>query len=118
MNIFGLHITTKKKRLEYIERHDAEILALKEEIQELADEIYDMIESFPFFIGQPVFEVVLKNDKGRYTKTKPSTKYSCINMVVVDEKNYFSLVKRFNRDEVFYEREEAEEYLKSVCENV
>ena len=115
MNIFGLHITTKKAHLDYIAKHDAETEALKEEIQELSDDLYTMCEAFPFYMGQKVYEVALKNEQGRYTKTNPSLKYSLINEVVVDEKNYFKLVKRFNKDEVFYEIEEAEEFLKDIC---
>lgn len=115
MNIFGLQITTKKAHLDYIAKHDAETEALKEEIQELSDDLYTIYEAFPFYLGQKVYEVALKNEQGRYTKTNPSLKYSLINEVVVDEKNYFKLVKRFNKDEVFYEIEEAKEFLKDIC---
>jgi hypothetical protein len=118
MNIFGLHITTKKKHLASIEKHDTLVQELKDEILELSDEIDGMIDSFPFFIGQTVYDVALKNEKGRFTKTKPSLEHSTITPVVVNEKNYFGLAKRLDNNDVFYEREEAEEYLKSVCENV
>lgn len=118
MNIFGLNITTKKKQLERIAKHDAEVQELKNEINELSDELYNMVDAFPFYLGQVVYDVALKNAQGRYTKTKPSLEHCTITEVTVSEKNYFNLVKRFNNDDVFYEREEAEEYLKSVCENV
>ena len=118
MNIFGLHITTKKKRLDYIAKHDAEVQELKNEILELSDELYDMVDSFPFYLGQVVYDVALKNAQGRYTKTKPSIEHCTITEVEVNEKNYFSLKKRLENNDVFYEREDAEEYLRSVCENV
>ncbi len=118
MNIFGLTITTKKKQLARIAKHDEEVQELKNMIIELNEELYDMVEAYPFFIGQTVYDVALKNEKGRFTKTKPSLEYSTITPVVVNEKNYFGLVKRLDNNDVFYEREEAEEYLKSVCENV
>ena len=78
-------------------------------------ELAAMKEMFPFMLGQNVYDVALKNDKGRYTKTKPSIEYSTITEVIVDEKNYFSLVKRFRRNDVFLSQTEAETYLKSIC---
>jgi hypothetical protein len=118
MYIFGLHIATKKKRLDYIAKHDAEVQKLKNEIIELNEELRDRVDSFPFYLGQVVYDVALKNAQGRYTKTKPSFEHCTITEVTVNEKNYFSLVKRFNNNDVFYEREEAVDYLNSVCENV
>ncbi len=81
----------------------------------LKNELDTMKEMFPFMLGQAVYDVALKNDKGRYTKTKPSIEYSTITEVIVDEKNYFSLVKRFRRNDVFLNQAEAETYLKSIC---
>ena len=88
---------------------------LKNKNAELVHELEKMIEMFPFRLGQTVYDVALKNDKGRYTKTKPSFEHSTITEVAVDEKNYFSLVKRFRRNDVFFNVEDAEEYLKSIC---
>ena len=118
MNIFGLTITTKKKQLERIAKHDEEVQELKNMIIELNEELYDMVDAFPFYLGQVVYDVALKNVQGRYTKTKPSREYCTITEVEVNEKNYFSLKKRLENNDVFYDREEAEEYLNSVCENV
>jgi hypothetical protein len=104
MTIFGLHVTTKKKYQELLDT-----LAENEEVLEAA------FEAFPLVIGQTVYDVAFKNDKGRYTKTKPSLEHSTITPVEVTEKNYFSLVNRFRRNDVFFTQEEAEEYLKSIC---
>jgi hypothetical protein len=116
MNIFGLTITTKKKQLAHIAKHDEEVQELKNEIINLNDEFMDLREQFPFDLGQVVYDVALKNAQGKYTKTKPSFEHSTITEVTVDEKNYFKLVARFNRNDVFYFREDAEDYLKSICE--
>ena len=75
-----------------------------------------MKEVFPLTIGQIVYDIALKDDKGRYTKTEPSSEHSIINEVVVDEKNYFSLVDRLKRSDVFIDRSDAEIYLDFVCE--
>lgn len=115
MNIFGLNITTKKKQLARIAKRDEEVQALKSEIIELNEELRNKVDSFPFYLGQVVYDVALKNAQGRYTKTKPSREYCTITEVEVTEKNYFGLKKRLENNDVFYEREEAEEYLESVC---
>jgi hypothetical protein len=108
MKIFGINFITKKE--------------LKEQIADLMCDVEDLIEDldylradFPFDLGDVVYDVALKNDKGRYTKTKPSLTHSTITEVVVDEKNYFNLVKRLERNDVFFAYEAAEEYLKSIC---
>lgn len=118
MNIFGLNITTKKKYLAEQDRYADEIQMLKNEIVDLTEDLYDMVDAFPFYMGQTVYDVALKNAQGRYTKTKPSREHCTITEVEVNEKNYFGLKKRLMNNDVFYEREEAEEYLESVCKNV
>ncbi len=101
MNIFGMNFTTKKE--------------LKAINAELMDELDRKLEDFPFELGQVVYDVALKNAKGRYTKTHPSFEHSTITEVVVDEKNYFNLVKRLNNSDVFFDRETAETWLKYIC---
>ena len=101
MKIFGIEFKTRKE--------------LKAENAALMDELEAMIEVFPFKLGQTVYDVQLRNEKGRYAKKNVSLEYSLINEVVVDEKNYFGLVERYKRDDVFYSYEMARAYLESVC---
>lgn len=108
MKIFGLRITSEKK-------YQRIITELQAKIDEDEKVLEAAFEAFPLVLGQKVYDIALKNDKGRYTKLNPSLEYCTINEVTVDEKNYFSLVKRFRRNDVFFTHEEAEEFLKSVC---
>ena len=108
MKIFGLSIITAAKYEKTIAKFKA-IIADQEEALDAA------FEAFPFVIDQVVYDITLKNAKGRYTKSNPSFEYSTINEIVVDERNYFSLVNRFRHNDVFYTREEAKEYLRSIC---
>lgn len=101
MKIFGIQFTTKKE--------------LKAINVDLMDQLDAMVETFPFKLGQTVYDVALKNAQGRYTNTKPSFEHSTITEVVVDTKNYFKLVERYNRQDVHMTRASAEDYLKSVC---
>lgn len=101
MKIFGIKFETKKD--------------LKNKIAELMNELETKAEAFPFTLGQVVFDIALKNEKGRYTKIHPSFEYSTITPVTVNEKNYFNLVKRFENNDVFTSQTEALAHLKSVC---
>lgn len=108
MKIFGLHITTEKK-------YQKVITELQTKLDEDEKVLEAAFEEFPLVLGQKVYDIALKNDKGRYTKLNPSLEYCTITEVTVDEKNYFNLVKRFRRNDVFFTYEEAEDFLKSVC---
>ena len=94
MNIFGINFATKN---------------------ELKAELSSMKRDFPFALGQVVYDVQLKNEQGRFTKTKPSRDYSTISEVVVDTKNYFKLVERLDKKDVFVDYEDALIYLDLVC---
>lgn len=110
MKIFGITFITKKELKTTVEE-------LTKQLDKRVMELDYLTETFPFVLGQVVYDVALKNKQGRYTKTNPSFEHSSITAVVVTEKNYFSLAKRLNNNDVFYEYEEAEEYIKSVCKN-
>lgn len=108
MKIFGFEFTTKKELRRTI-------AAMTTEMEAYEDELAYMSEAFPFVLGQVVYDVTLKNAQGKYTKTKPARTHSTITEVEVDEKNYFKLVERYRRNDVFTEAAEAEEYLESIC---
>lgn len=115
MKIFGINFTTKKDLKKELADKKETILELRCDVEALAAELGCMRASFPFDLGQTVYDVALRNDKGRYTKTNPSYEQSTITEVEVNEKNYFGLKKRFENNDVFFSNEEAEEYLKTVC---
>lgn len=94
MKIFGITIITKKE--------------LKEELAKLR-------EQFPFDIGQIVYDIQLKNEKGKSTRVKPSRVHSFVSEVVVDTKNYFNLVKRFQQNDVFIDPKKAYAHLDCLC---
>ena len=83
----------------------------------LADALEEMMAKYPFELGQVVYDVQLRSEKGRFTKTKASREYSIINEVVVDKKNYFNLVDRLYNEDVFTALADAEAHLDKVCVN-
>ncbi len=115
MKIFGINFTTKKELRAAVDVLTLDLEACEDELEACEDELAYMQKQFPFELCQVVYDVALKNAKGRYAKTNPSFEHSTITEVTVDEKNYFSLVNRLRRKDVFFKQEEAEEYLKSIC---
>lgn len=109
MRIFRKFFMTKKEMR-------AKILDLKVELQDLKDAYHHLKYMFPFELGDVVYDIQLRDNKGRYTKDNPSIEYSRINPVIVDENNYFSLVERYKKSDVFTARDAAEVYLKVICE--
>jgi hypothetical protein len=107
MKLFGIfNVETKEEK------------ELTAEVAKLNLAIEEMREEFPFDLGQIVYDVQLKNNKGKFAKTdfsNLSLEYSTITAVEVDRKNYFNLVERYYRQDVFKYKEEAEKYLKHVC---
>ena len=115
MKILGINFETKRELREKISDLEDMLLEYIEGIDDLEEALDDMLAMYPFDIGMIVYDIQLRGENGRYTKTKPSLAHSIINEVVVDEKNYFKLRKRMEKNDVFMLREEAEAYLQKVC---
>ena len=121
MKIFGLTITTKDVDA-IIDSLNTAIEELQEEnedlgisVKELEGELAQMQEKYPFEMGDTVYDVALKNAQGKFTKTRPSLEHCTITPVVVDAKNYFKLVERYRRNDVFESERDAKEHLESIC---
>lgn len=118
-----MSIFTSKKTLRKRIKDLEETLAIEINIkntalkynEELADKVEELLATYPFVMGQVVYDVQLRSATGRFTKTKPSREHSIINEVIVDKKNYFNLVERYNSNDVFTDLKHAEEYLDAVC---
>lgn len=101
MKIFGKEFVTKKE--------------LQAQVSEMAFKLAAFETAFPLTLGRTVYDVQLRNDKGRYARKNASLEHSLINPVVVDEKNYFSLVERYRTYDVFLDEETARAHLEAVC---
>ena len=129
MKIFGINVETKKELRAEIARLEVQNDLLLTRNSKLTDKVDDLTTAvnsandkvlclkrmFPLALGETVFDVALKNAQGKYAKKNPSFEHSTITEVVVTEKNYFSLVKRLENNDVFYTRAAAEDYLKAIC---
>lgn len=99
-----------------------EIVKLEERLEctsvlmnELHHELDHIKDLYPFEMGQVVYDLQLRNNKGRFTKKNPSKEYSLITEVTVDKKNYFNLVERYHNSDVFVKKADAEMRLNTVC---
>ncbi len=101
MKFFGRELVTKKD--------------LKITVSNLENELRHMKEAFPFELGQVVYDIQLRNETGKYTRSSASLEHSRINEVEVTKKNYFGLVDRYKNNDVFFELQEANDYLMRVC---
>ena len=115
MKIFGITIETKKELRARISDLEAQNTQIRKYNEDIAD-AYEMLKAtYPLDIGATMYDVQLRGENGRYTRTKASREHSLINEVVVTETNYFKLKKRMLKNDVFFSRIEAENYLDNVC---
>ena len=88
---------------------------LETEVKELIQELAHYKTTFPLTIGDTVCDIQLRNANGRFAKKNASRQHSYYNKVVVTKSNYFSLVDRFFKNDVFITEDEANKYLDKVC---
>ena len=115
MKIFGKEFKTRRDLKDRIDEMENEIRILFDKYEEAKSEVEMLDTMFPFALGQTVYDVQLRNENGRYAKKNASLEHSLINEIVVDEKNYFGLVERLNRCDVFCSYGGARKYLESIC---
>ena len=107
---------TSKKTLRNIIRDlEVKIEALEDINRSLQEDLDSFNDNFPLDIGEVVYDVQLRNDKGRYTKKNASREHSLINDVIVTEKNYFNLVNRYHDGDVYLTYTAAEQHMNEVC---
>lgn len=101
MRFLWFNVETKKELRAKISRLEAMILKLEDQNnsirkynEDIAELCGDMRSRFPFDIGQTVYDIQLRGENGRYTRTKASREHSLINEIVVTSRNYFKLKLR------------------------
>ena len=115
MKIFGITVETKKElraRIAELESENNEIRKYNEDIANA----YELMKTiYPLDIGATMYDVQLRGEDGKYTRTKASREHSLINEVEVTEANYFKLKKRMLKEDVFYTLDHAKKHLDEVC---
>ena len=110
-----------KKRIEELEYKLDKTMTECEEIKHVLNDYLtrynELKQQFPLEIGLVVYDVALRNEKGRYTKKNPSREHCLITEDIVTAKNYFNMVERWKSGDVYTSKQEAERYLNSICNN-
>ena len=115
MKIFGIEFKTRRELKALIAQLKLEAMMTRNECDMAQFELNEMKKAFPFELGQTVYDVQLRNDKGRYATKNVSLEHSIITEVVVSKKNYFGLVERYNKKDVFLSYNCARTYIESIC---
>lgn len=115
MKIFGINIQTKKELRARISDLEAQNNQIRKYNEDIANEYEKIRTYYPLDIGATMYDVQLRGEDGKYTRTKASREHSLINEVIVTEANYFKLKKRMLKNDIFFTKEEAEEYLTDIC---
>ena len=115
MKIFGITIETKKELRARIAKLEAQNNQVRKYNEAIADAYEFMKTVYPLDIGATMYDVQLRDEDGKYTRTKASREHSLINEVVVTEANYFKLKKRMLNEDVFYTLDQAKKHLDEVC---
>lgn len=84
--------------------------------EEMGNKLTDMLDTFPLQLNTTVYQLVLKDAKGKFTKRNPCKENSSIVEVEVTKKNYFKLVEQFNNLQVFVDKQHAENELEELTE--
>ena len=115
MKIFGATIETKKELRARISQLEAQNTQIRKYNEDIADAYELMKTIYPLDIGATMYDVQLRSEDGKYTRTKASREHSLINEVEVTEANYFKLKKRMLKEDVFYTYDQAIKHLDEVC---
>ena len=115
MKIFGKEFKTRKELKATIAKLENDVLAAYNECEAVKGELNAMKNAFPFTLGQTVYDVQLRNEQGRYATKNASIEHSRINEVVVNKQNYFGLVDRYHRNDVFFDYDAAKAFIADTC---
>ena len=115
MKFLWFNVETKKELRAKISEFERKYEDANHAAETYVTELTAMHKLYPLTIGALMYDVQLRGENGRYTRTKASREHSLINEVVVTETNYFKLKKRMLKNDVFFSRIEAENYLDNVC---
>ena len=115
MKIFGITIETKKDLRARISELEAQNNQVRKYNEDIANAYELMKTLYPLDIGATMYDVQLRGEDGKYTRTKASREHSLINEVEVTETNYFKLKKRLLKNDVFFTLDHAKMYLDEIC---
>lgn len=115
MKFLWFNVETKKELRAKISELEDQNIQIRKYNEDIANAYERMKTLYPLDIGATMYDVQLRGEDGKYTRTKASREHSLINEVVVTEANYFKLKKRMLKNDVFYTLDQAKWYLDGIC---
>ena len=115
MKFLWFNIETKKELRKKIVALEADCSETERELWDLRNELGQYEVTYPLTIGDTVYDIQLRNAQGRYAKKNPSRNHSYYNKVMVTKKNYFGLVERYRKNDVFLKEGDAIKYIDDIC---
>lgn len=115
MKFLWFNVETKKELRARIAELEAQNTQIRKYNEDIANAYELMKTLYPLDIGATMYDVQLRGEDGKYTRTKASREHSLINEVLVTEANYFKLKKRMLKKDVFYTLDHAKKHLDEIC---
>ena len=115
MKFLWFNVETKKELRARIAELEFENNEIRKYNEDIANEYEKIRTCYPLDLGATMYDVQLRGEDGKYTRTKASREHSLINEVLVTEANYFKLKRRMLKEDVFYTLDQAKKHLDEVC---
>lgn len=93
--------------------------AMKEYKKQVEDTFAELEKSKKLFkvgVGETVYDITLKDKNGKFTLKSPCLETSTIKAVEVTEGNFFDIIRRIEKKDVFLDEGRARKHLEMLCE--
>lgn len=117
---------TKKERDTYRERCDdigeerdaviRDYIEYRAKVDKSFETLAKQKRLFPVGIGDVVYDITLKDKEGKFTTEKPCLETSAVKPVKVTEGNFFDIIRRIEKKDVFFDEERAKKHVRKLCE--
>lgn len=88
----------------------------KKQVEDTFAELEKSKKLFKVGVGETVYDITLKDKNGKFTLKRPCLETSTIKAVEVTEGNFFDIIRRIERKDVFHDEERARKHLEKLCE--
>lgn len=88
----------------------------KKQVEDTFAELEKSKKLFKVGVGETVYDITLKDKNGKFTLKRPCLETSTIKAVEVTEGNFFDIIRRIEKKDVFHDKERARKHLEKLCE--
>lgn len=88
----------------------------KKQVEDTFAELEKSKKLFKVGVGETVYDITLKDKNGKFTLKRPCLETSTIKAVEVTEGNFFDIIRRIEKKDVFHDEGRARKHLEKLCE--